>query len=80
MLQDAFSDEFNGNKLDEKKWNDTYPGWTDDEETMQERHKQGPYVFASVVPAGIGADFGKMMIKGFFILSSNYYVIVLIFE
>jgi len=27
VLQEEFSDEFNGNKLDTKKWNDYYPGW-----------------------------------------------------
>lgn len=28
VLQEEFSDEFNGKKLDKSKWNDTYPGWT----------------------------------------------------
>jgi hypothetical protein len=28
VLQEDFSDEFNGKELDKSKWNDTYPGWT----------------------------------------------------
>lgn len=42
----------------------TYPGWTDDNEDMEKKHAEGPYVFASVVPAGVGDEMGSMMIGG----------------
>lgn len=45
----------------------TYPGWTDDVEDMQAKHDAGPYVFASVVPAGVGGEFGTMMLFGFLV-------------
>ena len=43
----------------------TYPAWTDDEGDMQKKHEAGPYVFASVVPAGVGSEMTSMMIGGF---------------
>ena len=43
----------------------TYPAWTDDAEDMQKKHDEGPYVFASVVPAGVGSEMGSMMVGGF---------------
>ena len=42
----------------------TYPGWTDDYEGMEAKHEEGPYVFASVVPDGVGGEMGSMMIGG----------------
>lgn len=43
----------------------TYPAWTDDAEDMAQKHAEGPYVFASVVPAGVGSEMGSMMLGGF---------------
>ena len=43
----------------------TYPGWTTDEEAMQAKHERGPYVFASIVPAGVGSEIGTTMATGF---------------
>lgn len=42
-----------------------YPEWSDDQEDMQKRFKEGPYVFASIVPGGVGDGMGKMMLFGF---------------
>jgi hypothetical protein len=43
----------------------TYPAWTEDAEEMQKKHNEGPYVFASVVPSGVGSEMGSMMLGGF---------------
>jgi hypothetical protein len=43
----------------------TYPGWTDDEADMTKKHNEGPYVFASVVPNGVGSEMAGMMVGGF---------------
>lgn len=45
----------------------TYPGWSHDTEAMMKKHDAGPYVFASVVPAGVGSGITIMLIKGFLI-------------
>lgn len=45
----------------------TYPGWTSDDADMQKKHNEGPYVFASVVPAGVGSEMVGMMLGGFLI-------------
>ncbi len=42
----------------------TYPGWTDDTEDMEGKHAEGPYVFASVVPDGVGSEMVGMMVSG----------------
>ena len=45
----------------------TYPGWTDDQEAMEAKHAEGPYVFASIVPSGVGNEMMSMMGKGLLI-------------
>ena len=45
----------------------TYPGWTDDDADMRNKHDEGPYVFASVVPAGVGSEMSGMMLGGLLI-------------
>jgi hypothetical protein len=42
-----------------------YPAWTDDADDMKEKHMEGPYVFASILPGGVGDGMGKMMLVGF---------------
>ena len=43
----------------------TYPGWTDDAADMEAKHAEGPYVFASIVPSGVGSEMPQMMGMGF---------------
>ena len=45
----------------------TYPAWTGDSEEMERKHMEGPYVFASVLPGGLGACMGRMMVCGFIV-------------
>ena len=45
----------------------TYPGWADDQKEMEEKMEKGPYVFAVVVPAGVGGEMASTMITGLLI-------------
>ena len=58
----------------------TYPGWTDDAEDMKKKHGEGPYVFASIVPGGVGVEMGRMMFNGILIsvLGSAFLLILML--
>ncbi len=50
VLNEAYSDEFNGDKLDSEKWHDTYPGW----------NGRVPGLF---VPSGVSVKDGLLQMK-----------------